>query len=254
MKRFFFFFSILAILTGLSVHAEGSADKAPAEPVEQHGDFVKIPGGTFTIGGIDLYGTESRKDPWPTVTISPFYMAMFPVTQEEFQEIMGYNPSFEKIDDAPVDGLSWLETVEYCNRLSQRDGLVPAYTINGENVVWNRSANGYRLPTEAEWEYACRAPTTSFSGERDKFGGLEHPWGLFVMPSDLYEWCWDWYAEYLSGTFTDPDGAASGIHRVMRGGVFFGPSRLERATMRHHDFPNAAGTQLFGFRLVRSSL
>ena len=262
MKRIFIIFTFLAVLVGFVsffVYVYRSSDKGPAEPAKHEvkvyeGDFVQIPGGTYTIGGIDLYGTEPRKDPWPKITLSSFYMAILPVLQQEYEEIMGNNPSYTKNKDAPVDQVSWLEAVEYCDRLSRRDGLTPAYTINGENVTWNRSANGYRLPTEAEWEYVCRAPTAVFSGEKNQYGELEHPWGLFEMPGDTYEWCWDWYGEYLSGTFTDPDGAASGIHRVIRGGISWHGSRLERATMRHHDFPNAAGTQLFGFRLVRSSL
>ena len=198
------------------------------------------------MGGNNLFGTEPRKDPWPVVTLSSFYMAVFPVTQKEYQEITGTNPSSGKGSDLPVDAVSWYEAIEYCNRLSQRDGFEPAYTINGTDVTWNRSANGYRLPTEAEWEYACRAPTVTWTLEG-------HPWGLDDLPGDAYEWCWDWYADYPVGSFTDPDGAASGIHRVMRGGPNFGHSRHESATMRHHDFPHISGGLRFGFRLARSS-
>jgi formylglycine-generating enzyme required for sulfatase activity len=165
---------------------------------------------------------------------------------------MGHNPSYSGEYDWQVEGVSWFEAVEYCNRLSRHDGLTPAYTINGENVTWNRSANGYRLPTEAEWEYACRAPTATFSGRRNNFGGLDHPWGLLEMPGELYEWCWDWYADYPSGTFTDPAGAVSGTHRIMRGGPSFSGSRLETATTRHRNFPNVSGGLRLGFRLVRN--
>ena len=255
MKRIFIIFTVLIILSNAAALAEGKAEKSPAESRVYNGNYVQVPGGTFTMGGYfsggdhgGEYGVEPRKDPWPEVTVSVFYMAMSSVTQKEYLELTGTNPSIDKGDNKPVEAVSWFEAIEYCNRLSQRDGLSPAYMVVGENVTWNRSANGYRLPTEAEWEYACRAPTVFWTQDG-------HPWGLDEMPGDYYEWCWDWYAEYPSGTFTDPDGAASGIHRVLRGGPYKACMlRGEHARMRSHDFSNISGGLRFGFRLVRSSI
>jgi len=163
-------------------------------------EMVRIEGGTFTMGSPDDEpGREDYEGPQHQVTVSSFYMGKYPVTQEEYQAVMGVNPSYFKGDNLPVEQVSWYDAVEYCNRLSQREGLKAAYTVKGKKVTWNRKSNGYRLPTEAEWEYACRAGTTTpyNSGTSvdnagwyyDNSGGRTHPvgekqpnaWGLYDM-------------------------------------------------------------------------
>jgi formylglycine-generating enzyme required for sulfatase activity len=165
--------------------------------------------------------------------------------------------------------VSWLEAVEYCNKRSQKEGLTPAYTINGTNVTWNKNANGYRLPTEAEWEYACRAGTTTayntgarISNDTGWYGAnsdnMTHPvgqkpanrWGLYDMHGNMWEWCWDWYGSYSSGAQTDPTGASSGSSRVFRGGYWFNSAEYVRSADRYFNDPNYR-TDGIGFRLVR---
>ena len=110
-------------------------------------------------------------------------MSKYEITQKEYREIMGENPSVFKGDNLPVENLTWLKAVEYCNRRSYKEGLTLAYRINGNNVTWNREATGYRLPTEAEWEYACRAGTTTayntgdnISTDQANFNGVVRKW------------------------------------------------------------------------------
>jgi formylglycine-generating enzyme required for sulfatase activity len=119
--------------------------------------FVEIKGGKFTMGlpsGKDK-GNAFQHD----VTVSDFYLCAYEVTQKEYVEVMGFNPSGVYAPDLPVDYVSWYDAVEFCNKLSKKHRLKPAYHINGATVKWDRNANGYRLPTEAEWEYACRGGT-----------------------------------------------------------------------------------------------
>jgi formylglycine-generating enzyme required for sulfatase activity len=214
------------------------------------------------------------------VTVSSFYMGKYLVTQKEYQEVMGANPSEFKGDNLPVEQVSWYDAVNYCNCLSQREGLTPSYTVNGENVTWNQNANGYRLPTEAEWEYACRAGTTTpfstgnnittsqanYNGNspynnyakgtyREKttvVGSFSpNPWGLYDMHGNVWEWCWDLYGSYVSWSLTNPSGPVSGTSRVLRGGSWFGSSRLLRSAYRIDVNPSFKYYYI-GFRLVRN--
>jgi len=244
--------AMTALLAACASGAPGNSSKAPGnnqalQPAPE--GFVHIPGGTYTMGPADLYGATS--EPAHEVTLNSFYMGILPVTQKVYIEIMGTNPcDFDfHSDTMRVEQVSWYDAIEFCNRLSQSKGLTPAYTINGTEVTWNRSANGYRLPTEAEWEYAARAGTkTPFT--TSSTGELQHPWGLVNIPGDIWEWCWDWYGKYPSNAQNNPAGADSGTSRVMRAGTFSMCSpRGEVVRLRSHSDPTYGG-DFIGFRLV----
>jgi len=203
-------------------------------------NMVRIQGGTFTMGSPASEPKHNNDEVQHQVTVSSFYMGKYEVTQKEYQEVMGTNPSEFKGDNLPVENVSWYDAIEYCNKRSQKEGLTPAYTISGTGdsriVSWNRGANGYRLPTEAEWEYTCRAGTTNAyntgSNINDNTGWYEansgdktHPvgqkpanaWGLYDMHGNVWEWCWDWYGNYSSGVADRSIGRVLGdLPRVSR--------------------------------------
>jgi formylglycine-generating enzyme required for sulfatase activity len=248
--------------------------------------FVRINGGTFMMGG-PANEVNHRRDSevQHEVTVSAFYMGKYEVTQKEYEEVMGTNPSNFKGDNLPVEEVSWYDAVEYCNKRSQKEGLTPAYTINKNQsdpnninsydtvkwtVTWNKNANGYRLPTEAEWEYACRAGTTTAYNTGANIsdntgwyiansGSKTHPvgqksanaWGLYDMHGNVLEWCWDWYGNYSSGAQTDTAGAVTGSYRVIRGGYWGYYWQALRSAQREGDNPSLR-VNTIGFRLVRS--
>jgi formylglycine-generating enzyme len=224
-------------------------------------DMVLVKGGTFTMGDT-AGGGKSDEKPTHQVTLSSFYLGKYEVTQKQWQEVMGNNPSFKKGDNFPVDQVSWYECVKFCNKLSQKENLTPCYTIDSthvaptnlntpfkiitfyktnRNVTVNWNANGYRLPTEAEWEYAAKGGKKSkgykYSGSNDIGsvawydgdstyttiqGGQKkaNELGLYDMSGNVLEWCWDWYDEnyYSKSLASNPKGAADGATRVTRGG------------------------------------
>jgi formylglycine-generating enzyme required for sulfatase activity len=235
-------------------------------------EMVQIDGGTFTMGSpVDEQGRSNNEGPQRKVRVSPFYIGKYPVTQAEYQELMGTNPSFFKGINLPVEQVSWFEAVEYCNKRSEQEGLAPAYTVNGNNVSWKQDANGYRLPTEAEWEYACRAGTQTpfYSGTLvDEAGwhsgnseGRTHPvgekqpnpWGLYDMHGNVLEWCWDWLGNYPAEEQTDPQASSSGESRVSRGGCWRFPALQPRSAFRFGNKPFLQ-SHLVGFRIVRSGV
>jgi len=258
----------------------------------QQSNMVRINGGTFTMGSpaneIDRYGYNDEVQ--HQVTVSSFYMGRYEVTQKEYQEIMGYNPSYFKGDNLPVEMVTWFDAIEYSNKLSQREGLTPVYTITertpatgypitNATVTANWNNNGYRLPTEAEWEYACRAGTTTpfstgnnITTDQANYNGnfpynnnargmnrerstpvgtfAANDWGLHDMHGNVWEWCWDWYGGYASGSQTDPRGAVSGSNRVCRSGSWCDSGQNLRSAARDFYFPGGKVVSI-GFRLVR---
>ncbi|MDR3172070.1 MAG: formylglycine-generating enzyme family protein [Treponema sp.] len=245
-------------------------------------DFVWIQGGTFMMGSPTPEASRDSDEVQHQVTVSGFFMGKYEVTQKEYQAVMGTNPSDFKGDTLPVENVSWYDAVKYCNARSQQEGLTPAYTINGETVTWNRSASGYRLMTEAEWEYACRAGTTTpfstgsnittnqanYHGKYPYNGNARgtyrrtttpvgsfaaNSWGLYDMHGNVWEWCWDLYGNYSSDAQTNPVGASLGMYRVGRGGSWDAYSQHLRSAYRGRSGPSRRYGNV-GFRLARSSL
>ncbi len=188
----------------------------------------------------------------------PFYLGVMEVTQEQYQKVMGTNPSQFKGPQNPVETVSWADAVEFCRKLS----AMPAEKTAG---------HVYRLPTEAEWEYACRSGTTtrySFGDDASRFGDYgwcegtkTHPvgekkpnaWGLYDMHGNVSEWCQDWYGLYPSGSATDPTGDTYVRSRVCRGGCFGDGAGSCRSASRFEYKPVHRFNYL-GFRVLRSSV
>jgi len=257
---------------------------APFLTAQQNNNMVRINGGTFTIGSPANEVDRSDDEIQRQVTVSAFWMGKYEVTQKEYTEIMGVNPSKFKGDNLPVENVTWFDAVEYCNKRSQKEGLTPVYTITTARVTrvtanWN--ANGYRLPTEAEWEYACRAGTATpfntgnnittnqanyhgdypynnnaygeYRGKTTPVGTFPaNAWGLHDMHGNVWEWCWNWYGAYRSGARTNPKGPVVGCLRVRRGGSWYAYGGNLRSSVRDYDSPVDRSSKL-GFRLVRSS-
>lgn len=255
-------------------------------------DFVLISGGTFRMGSPESEAWRVEDETAHTVTVSDYYISKFEVTQAEYKAVMGENPSFFTGDDLPLESISWMEAIQYCNIRSTQEGLTPAYVVDGQSISWDRSTNGYRLPTEAEWEYACRTGTetpfnteTSISADEANYwghypyliedhyfsqGNLEtkpgvyrqttvavgsfesNAWGLYDMHGNVGEWVWDWYGDYETGEQTDPTGPASGTRRVYRGGGWNDFAKNLRSAYRATLPPDSASFNI-GLRLVRNA-
>ena len=230
---------------------------------------VHVPGGSFQMGGTIL-----DELPVHTVMLSAFSIGKYEVTQALYESVMGNNPSEFRGGDLPVESVTWYDAIEFCNKLSEREGLQPAYKVNGKNVEWNRNADGYRLPTEAEWEYAAKGGNGSpgnyrYAGSNDADSVAWHEdncrkhtlpvgkkapndLGIYDMSGNVSEWCWDWDGEYLSGAQTNPVGASSGSGRVLRGGSWNEPVVYIRSASRDSSDPGSMSTDK-GFRLARSA-
>ncbi len=217
--------------------------------------FKLIPAGTFIMGD-----TRVNKDwtPHEVILTTSFKMGVHEVTQAQYEQVMGVNPSEFKGADNPVEKASWDDAVEFCRRLSD----LPAEKAAG---------NVYRLPTEAEWEYACRAGMTtkySFGDDESDLGdyawygdnsdGSTHPvggkkpnaWGLYDMHGNVWEWCQDWYWDYPSGSVTDPRGPR-GLYRVFRGGCWYSTAVSCRSAYRS-GYDSSFRISRSGFRVCLS--
>jgi len=253
---------LCVFLTALGVFITGSLVAAmPA-------NMVRVEGGTFAMGNT-LDGGGDDEKPVHQVTVSSFWMAKYEVTQREWREVMGNNPSHFDGENRPVEQVSWLDAINYCNKRSIKEGLTPCYTRSGDTVTCNWQANGYRLPTEAEWEYAARGGRdTQYAGSDDVdavawyYGNsgnrtqavgqkCANGLGLYDMSGNVWEWCWDWYGSYSGSFESDPRGASSGSDRVYRGGSWYTFHALARVALRGRRSPGDRG-DLMGFRVVRS--
>ncbi len=212
-------------------------------------EFVWIPAGSFVMG--DEYAKPAHR-----VTLSKgFWLGKYEVTQAQWQSVMRSNPASFKGDDLPVETVSWNDCQAFIQRL-------------------NDIGNGkYRLPTEAEWEYACRAGTTAgysfgdsytrlgdYAWYRSNSGGKTHnvgekrpnAWTLYDMHGNVYEWCSNWYGKYSSASEIEPKGAVSGKYRVLRGGsCMMRPGDCRSATRGR--FKPSAASDINGFRICRTA-
>jgi formylglycine-generating enzyme required for sulfatase activity len=236
------------------------AEKQPAPAATSHGftdpatgmEFVPVPGGCFQMG--DTFGDVSDRDKSPVheVCVSDFSIGKYEVTQGQWRRVMGSNPShFSNCgDDCPVEKVSWNDAQEFIARLNRQSGKT------------------YRLPTEAEWEYACRS-----GGKKEKYcggdnadevawyegnsGGKTHRagakqpngLGIYDMSGNVWEWVQDWYKRYESGRQQDPAGPSSGDNRVLRGGSWNNSAWIVRAALRFNYKPDSRYNN-HGFRLA----
>jgi len=251
-----------------------ATDETPAESKTESGvEMVQLQGGRFTMGDENEVDAILHE-----VAVSSFYMDKYLVTQEEYQRVMGKNPSRWKADNNPVEQVRWSDAVRYCNARSRLEDLQPCYDLN----TWqcNFDANGYRLPTEAEWEYACRAgtKTTYFFGDEpsklkdyawfDKNSGGKprpagqkppNPWGLYDMHGNVWEWCNDFYKVdyYQESPEENPRGPSSGDTKVVRGGAWKFSDESCRSGYRYNEAPGYVdvcfGYDIYGFRCVRNT-
>ena len=285
----------------------GTDPSNPPAPPAPTG-FALIPAGAFQMGQTGI------AEPVHTVQVSAFYLGKYEVTKELWDTVRawgmanGYtvlsagNGSYaSKGANHPVHSITWYDMVKWCNARSEKEGLSPCYTVSGATYktgdtepVCNWNANGYRLPTEAEWEKAARgglsgqlfpwgntithsqanySSSSSYAYDVSPTRGF-HPtyaagnlpysspvgsfaangYGLYDMAGNMFEWCWDWYGSYAAGSQTDPRGATSGVNRVLRGGCWGGPAYNCRVALRVV-FSNRTYTDYnIGFRMARSSV
>jgi len=228
-------------------------------------EMAAVPAGSFLMGD-DNYGPVHR------VNITrPFQMATVPVTQLLYQAVMGDNPGDFKGDELPVESVSWFEAVKFCIRLSEKMNIEPAYRIEDQKVFWNQKSLGFRLPTEAEWEYTCRAGSMTRYSCGDLESDLQdvawysqnsnlktHPvgqkrsnvWGIFDMHGNVWEWLWDWRDNYPTSQIDDPIGPVEGSYRVIRGGSWYSEAHNCRSAIRGFNRP-VIRLDFLGFRLSR---
>ena len=252
--------------------------------------FVRISAGSFQMGSPSSESGRDDDESRHRVTITrDFYLQAHEVTQGEWRSLMGNNPSnFSSCgNNCPVEMVNWWEAVAYANALSRREGLQECYTLSGcgstdpgEGMEClsvsfvGLDCSGYRLPTEAEWEYSARAGTTTawYCGSNESCvdgiawytgnaGSRTHPvgemrpndWGLYDMAGNVWEWVWDWYDSdyYSSSPSSDPTGPRTGQNRAVRGGGWGNYARNVRSANRALSRPGYRGS--YGFRLARSA-
>ncbi|MDR1898272.1 MAG: formylglycine-generating enzyme family protein, partial [Prevotellaceae bacterium] len=245
--------------------------KEKVEDIDLFGiEMIYVQGGTFTMGCTAEQGNDCDEDEKPAhqVRLNSFYMGKYTVTQAQWKAVMGINPSSFKGDNLPVESVSWHKVQEFIRKLNEQTG------------------KNYRLPTEAEWEYAARGGNKSkgykYSGsntvdnvawhdgnsgkKRRQWvitgysGGATHPvgqkspneLGIYDMSGNVWEWCDDWSGNYSNVVQTNPKGPSSGSYRVIRGGSWYNSAQSVRVPYRSYRTPDDRG-DLIGFRLARSS-
>ncbi len=273
--------------------APSAVPKQAADPASIDDGFMLLSGGTFLMGSPYTENWRIDDEVQHEVTVSSFYIDPYETTQAEYTRLMGQDPSMFTGEGLPVESISWLDAIRFANAKSLDAGLVPAYTVSENEVSWDRSASGYRLPTEAEWEYACRAGTlTPFNAERSldandanfyghypyeieenyfndsvlearpgvyrqttvAVGSFEaSPWGLYDMHGNVNEWCWDYYGAYDLENTADPAGTGTGTRHVYRGGGWNDFGKNMRSAYRAAGPSDLIAANL-GVRLVRNAV
>jgi formylglycine-generating enzyme required for sulfatase activity len=256
------------------VSFSGDVPAPPAAPLISKGlvEMVFVQGGTFAMGS---NSASSDEKPVHQVTVSSFMIGKYEVTQEQYQRVVGTNPSYftsgYDTGKRPVEQVTWYDAAAFCNRLSEMEGLEKVYVISGTNVNADFKKNGYRLPTEAEWEYAALGGEkrknftyagsndidqvgwhSSNSGKQTRMAGTKilNEIGIYDMSGNVWEWCWDCYGSYGSGQQIDPLGASSGGIRVIRGGSWCDGAGRLRSTSRGYNVPSSR-YYFVGFRVAR---
>ena len=241
--------------------------------------LARIEPGSFLMGSTDGTGDEDEHPQHEVRITRPFYLGVTEVTQAQYEAVMDGNPSWfastgqgkdkvagQSTSQHPVENVSWLDAVKFCNKLSEMEGRKPFYEINEGTVrVPDWKASGYRLPTEAEWEYACGGDPADLNEHAwlwGNSGSVTHPvgkklrnrFGLHDMLGNVYEWCWDAYGKgyYKQSPRDDPTGPdiAEASIRMHRGGGWSHPPRYCRSAIRSRNAPRIRGSYL-GFRLAR---
>jgi formylglycine-generating enzyme required for sulfatase activity len=246
--------------------------------------LAAVPAGTFTIGSPTSESDRSSDETQHSVTLTRgFLMGTTEVTQGQYKALMGTNPVVSQTgcwkfgntagptDDEPVYCVSWVDAANLANAASAKEGLESCYVVSGENVSWPKglACTGYRLPTESEWEVAARGGGSGiYAGGNDlgslgwfdgNSGGRTHPvgqkspngYGLYDMSGNVWEWTWDTYGDYPTGSVTDPTGASDGPYRVGRGGSWVFTADYARAALRRGGNPGNRSDYL-GLRLSRT--
>jgi len=270
--------AVLAMLPGCKRQAPDEGPNPPNDAARATAtgsgiEMVLLPAGKFTMGDKNEIDAPPHE-----VAVSAFYMDKYLVTQEQYEGIRGKNPARWKGDKNPVEQVCWWDAIGFCNARSQREGLEPCYDV--ETGQCNFNASGYRLPTEAEWEYACRAGTQTsyFFGDVpaklgdyawfDKNAGghpqpvgrkRPNPWELYDICGNLWQWCNDFYQVdyYEQAPAKDPRGPEAGETRVVRGGAWKASADNCRSGYRYNENPGRLdvcfGYDVYGFRCVRSA-
>lgn len=286
--RHIFLEIILMLALAISCLISSSAQAAS----EVNDGFVFLPGATYQMGSPADERQRGEDEQRHAVTVSPFYVDPHEVRQSDYEAIMGSNPSAHKGAKLPVENVTWLDAIRFCNAKSRKSGLEPVYEIDGEAVTWNRKANGYRLLTEAEWEYAARAGTDTvfnvgnqvngkdvnfegtypylieenyvnqrdpsvkpsrFRGETISVDSLgKNAFGLRNTHGNVSEWVFDYYAPYNAENTQDYAGPTAGAYRVNRGGSYIDFGKHLRSAYRGAANPLAADPKR-GFRIARNA-
>jgi formylglycine-generating enzyme required for sulfatase activity len=237
-----------------------------AQAQEISSNLVHIQGGVFRMGSSSSERGRRRDESLHSVVIRDFLLSAHEITQAEYAGVMGVNPSHVKGAELPVESVSWFDAINFCNTLSEKEGLAPAYLVRGNRVIWLRDKAGYRLPSEAEWEFACRANSFSPFNVGDVlttdlanyYGRKTLPvgnfpanaFGVFDMHGNVWEWCWDGYGSYPSEV--DSPAAAQGSVCVLRGGSFRSTAADSRSACRGVSSAKYRSWDA-GFRVARNS-